>query len=320
MRHLLLSITLMASLASCSYDNHLAGFETVSGKGKPLKIVTRTLTTHSANFIQEFKEGSEIGLLITSEEDGGLYDRNSDYINVKAKAYLTDDKIAWQQMPEVLLTPAPAIVYAYYPYQSQMNLGTASIPVNISPDASQTSDYMYGTQAPGQKAVNNTSPMVLLNMDHALSLISFELNLEDAANATYHLSSLQLGNKAGGTALACKGTMDIRTGEITATACCNIATRLNPEHPVRLTEDWSEPLQIKVVPTSIPITEGDIEALFIINGTSYKYKLPANTLWEKRHKYLYRLTFRRKSLVLKKRSVTDWIQGNREEDTKNLKH
>ena len=172
MRNLLLFITLISSLAACSHDSNFAAIESISAKEKPLKIITRILTTKSANFVQEFKDGSEIGLLITREDDGGLYDEDSDYINVKAKANLISNKISWRQTPEVTLNFDPAIVYAYYPYQLQMRLSTASIPVKISPDATQTRDYMYGTHALGQKAVNSISPMVLLNMEHALSLFS----------------------------------------------------------------------------------------------------------------------------------------------------
>ena len=88
MRNLLLFITLISSLAACSHDSNFAAIESISAKEKPLKIITRILTTKSANFVQEFKDGSEIGLLITREDDGGLYDEDSDYINVKAKANL----------------------------------------------------------------------------------------------------------------------------------------------------------------------------------------------------------------------------------------
>ena len=319
MRNLLLFITLISCLAGCSHESNFAAIESISAKEKPLKIITRILTTKSANFVQEFKEGSEIGLLITRENDGGLYDEDSDYINVKAQANLISNKISWQQTPEVTLNFDPAIVYAYYPYQSQMRLSTASIPVKISPDATQTRDYMYGTHALGQKALNSISPMVLLNMEHALSLISFQINLEKTEEGSYELDAVQLGNKAGGTALICKGMMDIRTGQITGTACCSVATRLNLEEPVTLTKEFCDPQQIMVIPTrSALMAEGDIEALFTINGTSYKYKIPAKTVWEKGHKYLYKLTLSGEALTLKEVSVTDWIQGNGEDATSSI--
>ncbi len=40
--------------------------------------------------------------------------------------------------------------------------------------------------------------MVLLNMEHALSLISFQVNLPEGENESYQLSAIQIGNKAGG--------------------------------------------------------------------------------------------------------------------------
>lgn len=95
MRNLLLLITLISGLAGCSHESNFSAIESISAKEKPLRIITRILTTKSANFVQEFKEGSEIGLLITRESDGGLYDEDSDYINVKAEANLISNKISW---------------------------------------------------------------------------------------------------------------------------------------------------------------------------------------------------------------------------------
>ena len=92
MRNLLLFITLISCLAGCSNEGNIVAIESISAKEKPLRIITRILTTKSANFVQEFKDGSEIGLLITRENDGGLYDEDSDYINVKAEANLISNK------------------------------------------------------------------------------------------------------------------------------------------------------------------------------------------------------------------------------------
>ena len=60
MRNLLLLITLISGLAGCSHESNFSAIESISAKEKPLKIITRILTTKSANFVQEFKEGSEI--------------------------------------------------------------------------------------------------------------------------------------------------------------------------------------------------------------------------------------------------------------------
>ena len=54
MRNLLLFITLISGLAGCSHESNFAAIESISAKEKPLKIITRILTTKSANFVQEF--------------------------------------------------------------------------------------------------------------------------------------------------------------------------------------------------------------------------------------------------------------------------
>ena len=59
------------------------------------------------------------------------------------------------------------MIYAYYPYQEDINFNARQIPAKLAPNALETDDYMYGTHAIGQKAVNSTSPLVLLSMNHA---------------------------------------------------------------------------------------------------------------------------------------------------------
>ena len=55
MRNLLLLITLISGLAGCSHESNFSAIESISAKEKPLRIITRILTTKSANFVQEFK-------------------------------------------------------------------------------------------------------------------------------------------------------------------------------------------------------------------------------------------------------------------------
>ena len=112
--------------------------------------------------------------------------------------------------------------------------------------------------------------------------------------------------------------MDIRNGRITKIAGCSTSTRLNLPEPVTLGKEYCKTQHIRVIPTTAPIAEGDIEALFTINGNSYKYKMPAQTMWEKGHKYLYKLTLSGEALTLKEVSVTDWIQGNGEDATSSI--
>ena len=219
---------------SCTNDYDPVLIENLGMKKQPLKIITKVLTTKSPNFIQEFTRGSVIGLHVVSENTGNIYDSNPDYKNVRAEAFLIHNKLDWRQSPEIYLNEEPVTVYAYYPYQSQVDFDPENIPVRISPDASLTKDYMYGIQASGQRAVNQISPVALLNMNHTLSLLSFQLRMTPEAEGCFLLHAIQIGNKAGGTALCFGGKMNIKTGNIGGCAGTNASTRLKLNTPLML--------------------------------------------------------------------------------------
>ena len=300
------------SIFSCTNDYDPGLIENLGMKEQPLRIITKVLTTKSPNFMQEFTRGSVIGLHVVSESTGNIYDSNPDYKNVRAEAFLVNYKLNWRQSPDIYLNEEPVTVYAYYPYQSQVNFDPENIPVRISPDASLTKDYMYGIQASGQRAVNQISPVALLNMNHTLSLLSFQLRITPEAEGCFLLHAIQIGNKAGGTALSFKGKMNIKTGNIGGCAGTNASTRLKLNTPRMLKKIPDEPQQLMVIPTSRIRTDGDVEVLFTINETTFKYKIPANTKWEKGKRYIYNLLFNGKDITLENVSTSEWlpVEGN----------
>lgn len=300
------------SIFSCTNDYDPGLIENLGMKEQPLRIITKVLTTKSPNFMQEFTRGSVIGLHVVSESTGNIYDSNPDYKNVRAEAFLVNYKLNWRQSPDIYLNEEPVTVYAYYPYQSQVNFDPENIPVRISPDASLTKDYMYGIQASGQRAVNQISPVALLNMNHTLSLLSFQLRITPEAEGCFLLHAIQIGNKAGGTALCFKGKMNIKTGNIGGCAGTNASTRLKLNTPRMLKKIPDEPQQLMVIPTSRIRTDGDVEVLFTINETTFKYKVPANTKWEKGKRYIYNLLFNGKDITLENVSTSEWlpVEGN----------
>ena len=302
------------SIFSCTNDYDPGLIENLGMKEQPLRIITKVLTTKSPNFMQEFTRGSVIGLHVVSESTGNIYDSNPDYKNVRAEAFLIHNKLDWRQSPEIYLNEEPVTVYAYYPYQSQVNFDPENIPVRISPDASLTKDYMYGIQASGQRAVNQISPVALLNMNHTLSLLSFQLRMTPEAEGCFLLHAIQIGNKAGGTALCFRGKMNIKTGNIGGCAGTNASTRLKLNTPRMLKKIPDEPQQLMVIPTSRIRTDGDVEVLFTINETTFKYKIPANTKWEKGRRYIYNLLFNGKDITLENVSTSEWlpVEGNME--------
>lgn len=300
------------SIFSCTNDYDPGLIENLGMKEQPLRRITKVLTTKSPNFMQEFTRGSVIGLHVVSESTGNIYDSNPDYKNVRAEAFLVNYKLNWRQSPDIYLNEEPVTVYAYYPYQSQVNFDPENIPVRISPDASLTKDYMYGIQASGQRAVNQISPVALLNMNHTLSLLSFQLRITPEAEGCFLLHAIQIGNKAGGTALCFKGKMNIKTGNIGGCAGTNASTRLKLNTPRMLKKIPDEPQQLMVIPTSRIRTDGDVEVLFTINETTFKYKIPANTKWEKGKRYIYNLLFNGKDITLENVSTSEWlpVEGN----------
>ncbi len=300
------------SIFSCTNDYDPGLIENLGMKEQPLRIITKVLTTKSPNFMQEFTRGSVIGLHVVSESTGNIYDSNPDYKNVRAEAFLVNYKLNWRQSPDIYLNEEPVTVYAYYPYQSQVNFDPENIPVRISLDDSLTKDYMYGIQASGQRAVNQISPVALLNMNHTLSLLSFQLRITPEAEGCFLLHAIQIGNKAGGTALCFKGKMNIKTGNIGGCAGTNASTRLKLNTPRMLKKIPDEPQQLMVIPTSRIRTDGDVEVLFTINETTFKYKIPANTKWEKGKRYIYNLLFNGKDITLENVSTSEWlpVEGN----------
>ena len=302
------------SIFSCTNDYDPGLIENLGMKEQPLRIITKVLTTKSPNFMQEFTRGSVIGLHVVSESTGNIYDSNPDYKNVRAEAFLVNNKLNWRQSPDIYLNEEPVTVYAYYPYQSQVNFDPENIPVRISPDASLTKDYMYGIQASGQRAVNQISPVALLNMNHTLSLLSFQLRMTPEAEGCFLLHAIQIGNKAGGTALCFRGKMNIKTGNIGGCAGTNASTRLKLNTRRMLKKIPDEQQQLMVIPTSRIRTDGDVEVLFTINETTFKYKIPANTKWEKGKRYIYNLLFNGKDITLENVSTSEWlpVEGNME--------
>lgn len=313
MKKLILFITLAATITCCSTDTDFLSMDKIMPQNAPLKITTRILSTESLSFVQEFTKGSVIGIHVTHGNAGDLYKNDIRYKNIRVEAAsITNRRIDWQQTPITYLNTQPATIYAYYPYQSQTNFNPASIPVHISPDAHATNDYMYGTHARGQKAVNNVSPTILLTMKHALSLITFRVSLARGTVGTFTLSAVQLGNKAGCNTLFSKGTMDITSGVVIRETDTNGSTLLTLNDPVVLDTQSVSPLQLMVIPTDKPIGEGEVEALFTINSSTYKFTIPTKTSWDKGQRYMYHLCFNGKSLHLNKVSISTWIPENKE--------
>ena len=120
-------------------------------------------------------------------------------------------------------------------------------------------------------------------------------------------TSIQIGNRAGGNTLQYTGTMDIVTGNIKGTPGAHKATLLTIDPSVTLRHAKAEEQNIRIVPTYSPIREKEVEAIFTINGRTYKYIIPEGTCWNKGYKYSYKFYFDGKEIKFHDLVACIWI-------------
>lgn len=251
--------------------------------------------------ISSFLNGSALGLFVTSGSLSNPYNGITSNNNVKS----TLNGSNWTLSPAVYLSPAPATVFAYYPYSSGTVNG-ASIPVEHN---SQT-DYLYGTHTTGQSTVNSSNPMVNLTMNHALSLVQFKL-AKTNYTGTGVLTRIEINNKAGKTCLYSEGFMNISTGIITNTTNKTQGVSLNMTYylPTSLPSVAPSYLKVMVLPVSAITNDGDIQIRFTIDGKVYTYDVPASTKWEKGKENTYTVTLSGTQLITNNVIITDWQSG-----------
>lgn len=309
MKRSVLFVGLVVAAYSCTDDQVFTSVENELSHTQPLEIITKSLTAESLNFTQAFSEGMELGLFVHTAGTEAIYTNKKEYGNIKAKAVREKGKICWHTEPEVWLSRQAATVVAYAPYRNDIDPDALRIPVKIAANAAETVAYMYGTHTLGHKKVNYLSPMVLLNMNYALSQIVFRIARHSQADTPGRVSSVQIGNKGGGNLLAREGLLDLVTGEVTDRTGLSTPTRLHLAQPLLLTTHYQSVPAVKVLPTVRKMKPDEVEALFTIDGKSYALSLPGNIRWKKGYTYTYQLVYDGHFLRFERLTVTDWEPG-----------
>lgn len=151
-------------------------------------------------------------------------------------------------------------------------------------------DYLWEGSQPKLTASNGkavgatTDKSVDLNMEHALSMVSFKIYKEDNYKGAGLLTKIVLKNASGGTALKAEGaTMNIETGAVTVTGTTGATfTRLikasasEDGAALALTEETAHSYSILVFPDAQGIAKNTIQAVFTIDGADYTKELAAN--------------------------------------------
>lgn len=294
-------------------NNVLEKTQTIAARQQALTLFTTPWNSRTPGRTQPFGEGSEMGLYITSGKTGEVYKGIEAYKRQKAVAMSENGRLRWTLQEPVYLDSEPVLVYAYSPYPAERpdqasetfrsSVDPAHLPLRISPDASQTPSYRYGTHSVGQKEVNGRSPVALLTMKHALSFISFRIAQASETQGSFLLEAVEIGNQGEACALWGEGMLDITTGQIARTTPLARPTRLTLPEPLLLTSAYSEELLLKVIPTEGPIQAETVEACFFINQKPYFFSLPASARWKKGYTYAYQLLFQDHTLRLTQTTI-----------------
>ncbi len=251
-----------------------------------------------------FSANSELGLFVTSGSLGVNYNGLTANANVKS----TYNGGTWTQTPDVYLSPANAVIYAYYPYSSANINGTA-IPIEHT---SQT-DYMYGTHSAGQGAVNSGNSRVNLTMRHALALLQFKFGRSNYTGNGI-ITRIEVANASGKICIYNRGTLNIATGAIaktsgqTASAYIHNVAGLYTIPSSGVSGEVAN-LRLLLLPVKATAASGDVKMYFTIDGKIYVWDVPASTAWTAGTKNVYTVTLTGTGLIVGNVTITDWTDG-----------
>lgn len=263
-----------------------------------------------------------------------VYATGSDYTAGNNYAVYTNKASSWanEGSESIYLTNADATIYGYYPTTTKFDASAKTIPVSVLEGTDATTitaianstgtdiasasgevDYMYATSV---SSVNNKSGNgVILEMNHALSMVSFRVYKNTDYKGPGNLTKVVLENVGEGTTLS-KGTnptMKITTGAITeGTAQKAVYKRTINDYTLVSTADASKKFSILVLPTTSAIGSSNIKATFTIDGADYPVNLTQPTAvdtdgkWKAGYNNLYTVKMGGTDLNITTVTVTPW--------------
>ncbi|MCQ2051575.1 MAG: fimbrillin family protein [Bacteroidaceae bacterium] len=142
-----------------------------------------------------------IGIFVTAQ-DGSAYDgHDKGYSNVE----YTYNGEKWSTTTPIYLSNTVGKLYGYFPY----NAGATNLKAVPIASSLNGTDYLYAVP----QEVSITEKSVSLQMNHALARLHLTLKKGEKYNAAGVISGITLKS----TAIDATGTMDITTGEVSAT-------------------------------------------------------------------------------------------------------
>lgn len=300
MRQVLFFLWMVTALQSCSFNNNACQRQEFSSSAPILKLTTRIFSPFPSARPETFGEGVKMGVFITSDYPEICRPKEIRWRNIGARAVRSHNSTQeWICTPDVTLTSEAILPYAYYPYQATACVDPTAVPIRLSTEASRTPSYHYGKLAKGHKRVDCRSPMAILTMEPVLSVVAVEVYADTDLKETFYLQKIQIGNKPGYTAFCQKGTLNLLTGQVVAIPSAAGSTVLHLPLPVRLDPSSCGRYELKVLPLDSPLKQEEIEIVLTLNDRTYRYPLPAQTVWKKGYKHIYRFIFTGEEIHLK---------------------
>ncbi|MHC1690028.1 MAG: fimbrillin family protein [Bacteroidales bacterium] len=269
----------------------------------------------------------ELGIHVAKSSDGSFYTISSN--NVKL-SYINS---SWTLSDKIYLSPIDAKIYAYAPYTSNSTnitgFGVTSellLDVPGINDLENQTDYLWGsqdkTEALSVNPINNTNPVVKLNMQHALSQMAFVIYKENFSGQGL-LSQIEIRSNSGNEIFTVNQSsnndlkMKLSTGSISGGKKSSSITISNIAKQITLNSDpgsTAEELSDKVTAYAllVPVTllQSDLQITFKIDGRDYILNMTGDELvLQKGFRYIYKIKLNGTSLKFEDINITPW-SGN----------
>lgn len=269
-------------LCSCSNEPELTE---ASDRQVPMQVSASVVTETKALVDGvTLPAGSRLGIKLVDNE-GLSYDQQI-YDNVP---FATNDGLSWTAEGDqaILLSATLGQAYAYYPYVADMDM--QAIPISSADDPADQVDYMYSA-APA--LVNNGQPMATFPMNHALSIVRFQIE-----RGTYVGDGVVSSVTLQGQTASHTGWLNVLTGAVTATGAGHLFS-----YPKALRLGQSAYGQFCVVPAG---TESALRFELVMDGQTYQVSTGSLTL-QSGKVYNYSLTIDSPGITISPLYMTPW--------------
>ncbi|OFY39588.1 MAG: hypothetical protein A2X18_09440 [Bacteroidetes bacterium GWF2_40_14] len=321
MSRFLLVACILIIVAGCKKDEYITDDRYALLSITPVVNEDEATIVHHQNYINQFK----IGIQVTNSNGTELY-----FPYTKNLQLSNNDK--WVLSKPVCLSIIYAKIYAYYPFttieENLTGLGeTAVVQLNIPKDQVMATqrDYMYASQSTylptGSGPIFYANPSVTLQLNHALSLISFVIFKEDFSGPG-ELSNIEISDKSNLSGLTInalggdKLSMRLADGTIiNGSESSNISVNSVENSITETVDPGVDEAQLKtmvngymyVVP-SVFSDRSNVQFALTIDNKVYtvSHTGEGELTWIKGYQYIYKLRLTATALTIVGIIISDW--------------